>query len=174
MSDDTQENLIRDLVAQYQRQLLFFIFGIYPNHDAAEDILQETNKIIWTKRDEFQPGSNFLAWARTIAKFQTLSYLKTRNSKSWLHFDSNVVYELARKLEDRDSLIEGRKTYLEQCMSLLAEKDQELVLRKYELQETNREISRETGRSEGGLKQAFLRIRRLLRVCVERKEAAAE
>lgn len=161
-------------MGQHQRKLLFFIFGIYPNHDAAEDILQETNRIIWTKRDEFEEGSNFLAWARTIAKFQTLSYLKTRKSKSWLHFDSDLVQDLARKLEQRDSLMEGRKTFLKQCINSLDDKDQELVLRKYQLKETNKQIGEQIGRSEGGLKQAFLRIRRLLRECVQRKEAAAK
>jgi len=44
------------------------------------------------------------------------------------------------------------------------------VTRKYELQQSNKEISEKIGRSEGGLKQAFLRIRRLLRECIERKE----
>lgn len=174
MSEEIPENVVRELLGQHQRQLRFYIFGIYPNLDAADDILQETNKVIWVKRDNFQPGTNFVAWARTIAKFQTLSFLKNRNSKSWLHFDSDLVLDLAKKMDERESLLEGRKTYLEECMSSLADKDQELVLRKYELKETNREMSRETGRSEGGLNQSFLRIRRLLRDCVNRKETTAE
>jgi len=174
VGEETSENVVRELLSQHQRHLLFFIRGIYPNHDAAEDILQETNKVVWVKREDFQPGTNFLAWARTIAKYQVLSYLKTRNSKSWLRFDSDLVHDLARKMEERQSLVDSRKNFLEECVSSLAGKDQELVVRKYELKETNREISGETGRSEGGLKQAFLRIRRLLRDCVKRKEAKSE
>ncbi len=165
-------NAISDLMREHQRRLLFFILGIYPNRDAAEDILQETNHVIWSKRDEFEVGTNFLAWAKTIAKFQTLSFLKSRSSKFWLQFDSELVQDLASEIEERETNLADRKRMLADCLDGLSEIDRELVQRKYTLKESNKKIGRAIGRSEGGLKQAFLRIRRMLRECVSRKELA--
>ncbi len=36
----------------------------------VDDVLQNTNVVLWTKRNEFKHGTNFLAWAFNIARYQ--------------------------------------------------------------------------------------------------------
>jgi DNA-directed RNA polymerase specialized sigma24 family protein len=50
-------------------------------HD-ARDVLLETNLVLWQKIGEFEPGSNFGAWARKIAYFQALAFLRDRKRKA--------------------------------------------------------------------------------------------
>lgn len=164
-----ESNDHEELIRFHQRQLRGYILVICPNHFAAEDILQETNRVLWEKRDDFQPGTNFLAWARTIARFQTMSFLKNRKSKSWLSFDSDLVSSLAKTVELRDDQKQLREDSLNYCVAALPQSDKELIRLRYEMQLSLKQISKKTGRTEGGLKQAFMRIRQALRECVELK-----
>lgn len=126
------------------------------------------------KRAEFQLGTNFAAWARKIAQLQVMSFLKQRKSKSWLCFDSELVQLLAGSVEkDEVDLAEQRKKMLSACVLELTENDRALIKMKYEQQLSLREISQATGRSEGGLKQAYFRIRKSLGDCIERKMISA-
>mgnify|MGYP000113776971 CR=1 FL=1 len=34
-----------------------------PGMDGVDDVLQETNVVLWEKRATFEPGTNFRAWA---------------------------------------------------------------------------------------------------------------
>lgn len=146
---------------------------ICPNQTAREDILQETNRVLLQKREDFRLGTNFGAWARRIAQMQFMSFLKQRKTKAWLSFDSELIQFLATSADgEQEDLAFRRKELLSVCMQELEENDRTLIKLKYEQQLSLREISKLTGRSEGGLKQTFMRIRRSLGVCVERKLAA--
>jgi RNA polymerase sigma factor (sigma-70 family) len=65
----------------------FISSRIYSNHD-AEDILQETNRILCIKKHDYDPSKNFKAWAYTIASFQIKAYLsKIKRSKLVFYSD---------------------------------------------------------------------------------------
>ena len=163
--DDEYHELIR----KHQNLMHNFIFAIYPEHAAADDIRQETNRVLWEKRHQFRLGTNFPAWCREIAHFQTLRYLKQNQRKSWLRFDSDLVHTLAEAFEDGDEERERRESAIKTCIQALSAEDQQMVKMRYELMMSQREISEKTKRTEGALKQVFLRIRKKLRQCVERK-----
>lgn len=162
----------KDLIRENQKLLHDYIFAIFPDRSSVDDVLQETNRVLWEKRDQFELGTNFSAWGRKIAHFQTLSYLKRNKRKSWLRFDSELVQALAEDFEVRDEYRENRAKAMKECRQLLSPKDQNLVNMRYELNLSQREISERTARTEGALKQVFLRIRNQLRECVDRKTAS--
>ena len=168
-STNSQNDKYEELVRSHQDELRRYLFLICPNQTAREDILQETNRVLLQKRNEFELGTNFGAWARKIAHFQLLSHLKHRKTKSWLFFDSELIHLLARTAEEVDELADRRKNKLSDCLAALSETDRALIKLKYEQELSLREISNLTGRSEGGLKQAFLRIRKSLGNCINRK-----
>ena len=125
--------------------------------------------MLWQKRDQFELGTSYLAWAKQISRFQLLSYLKKNKTKSWLRFDSDLVQTLASEKISRDEQAETRLGYLRECAENLSDKDKELIRLKYELQLSLKEVSARTGRTAGGLKQAYWEIRNTLRDCVNRK-----
>jgi RNA polymerase sigma-70 factor (ECF subfamily) len=73
------------------------------------------------------------------------------------------VAELNRKLND-----------LNECISQLQVRDQELVLHRYWNKAGLLEYARATGRSVGALKVSLYRIRESLRDCLERKSRMRE
>lgn len=170
--DPTQPEY-EDLVKSHQKALREFLYLICPNQSAREDILQETNRVLLQKRSNFQLGTNFGAWARKIARLQYMSYLKQRKTKSLLCFDSDLVQVLAKTVEkEGEDLAQQRMEVLPKCLLALDVADRELVKLKYEQQLSLKTISEITGRSEGGLKQAYMRLRKSLGECIDRKLAA--
>jgi RNA polymerase sigma-70 factor (ECF subfamily) len=58
---------------------------------------------------------------------------------------------------------------LRQCVDELAEHSRKLIRRRYETEESIRDISRDLGKKENAVKTALFRIRQALRRCVEGK-----
>jgi RNA polymerase sigma-70 factor (ECF subfamily) len=73
------------LITSHQAAIYAYVLTLLPDRVAAQDILQETNLVLCRKRDEFEPGTNFKAWAFSIAYWQTMAHLKragTRRTRS--------------------------------------------------------------------------------------------
>src|SRR4051812_30687389 len=66
------------LLGQSQRRIFLFVMSMVPNWSDAEEIIQETNLLLWREFDKFQPGTNFAAWACRIALNQTLAWRKRK------------------------------------------------------------------------------------------------
>ena len=75
---DPAEEVVRS-IAQAQRRLFAFILTLVRRAGDAEDILQETNVVLWRKRETFRPGSDFYAWAFEIARWQFLAWRSRQN-----------------------------------------------------------------------------------------------
>ncbi len=155
-------------ITKYQSALYAYILTIHPDRNAAEDVLQETNLILWKRIDDFEMGTNFQAWAYKIAYFQTMRYLKTKKRKSWLFYNDELLDVLNEETLERFDNIMEKRDALKHCISKLKPDDAELLNIRYEHNASLAEISEITGRSEGALKQVFLRIRRTLRAGIER------
>jgi DNA-directed RNA polymerase specialized sigma24 family protein len=54
------------LMTKHQSRLRVFIRSLLPGSPDVEDVLQNTNVVLWQKRTEFEHGRNFLAWADRI------------------------------------------------------------------------------------------------------------
>ena len=63
------EEFVR-LFTQVQRALYLSIMPMVRSPSDAEEVLQEANVVILNKWRQFQPGSNFLAWCRAIARLE--------------------------------------------------------------------------------------------------------
>ena len=68
-----------ELFTRHQRRLYLLILAQVPRPADAEEILQETNLVIWRKAAKFQPGTNFFAWAAQIAGYEVLKYRERKH-----------------------------------------------------------------------------------------------
>lgn len=66
-----ENQYIRLLSAHYVR-IKSFIFTMLPNESDADDVMQETSITLWKKFNDFQSGTDFVAWPVTIAKYKAL------------------------------------------------------------------------------------------------------
>src|SRR5262249_34859663 len=66
------------LLGQSHRSLHLYVMSLVPNRNDAEDILQQTNLVLWREFHQFEPGTNFTAWACRVAFNQVLAWRKRR------------------------------------------------------------------------------------------------
>src|SRR6185295_17761076 len=67
MEQDRQVQAVQRLFVAHTSLLKGFILGLLPDHNRAEDVLQEVFLTLTQKADEFTPGTDFTAWARAVA-----------------------------------------------------------------------------------------------------------
>ena len=89
------------LTVNYPR-IKSFIFCRVPNQVDSEDIMQEATALMWEKFDQFEPGTNFLAWALTIARFKILSYRRDK-SRNPIIFNDRVMKLLEKASCEKQS-----------------------------------------------------------------------
>ena len=80
------------LLTGSQRKLNASVFCLVWNPADADDILQETNLVFLKKAAKYDSNGEFLPWALTIARFQSLAGLERR------HQPKAVVDEMAAAL----------------------------------------------------------------------------
>ena len=156
------------LLTNCQGGLHAFIASLMPGHPDTADVLQETNLTLWEKMQEFEPGSNFQAWAFSVARFKALTKLKkSRNLKS-IHFDEDVLVGLeslsANRTPDRYA---AKVRALEHCMGRLKPSDRDLIEARYESAASLESYAGKIGRPVTSLYTTLGRIRGALRKCIE-------
>lgn len=163
-------------VTGIQRKLHAFIQSLVGNTADADDVLQETNLVLWQKSAEFQPGTNFEAWAFRIAHFQVLA-LRKRKQRSKLHFNEELVELIAAEAaEEFGDGFDSRRHALASCLEKLKPDQRKLIATRYEPGACVNAIAKAQGRSAKAVSEALRRIRKTLMTCIEQtleKEARA-
>jgi RNA polymerase sigma-70 factor, ECF subfamily len=71
--DEAHRQEVMRLVLAHRTQLLATLLALNRDPHRAEDLFQQTCLVVCAKWREFTPGTSFLAWARSIARFKHLS-----------------------------------------------------------------------------------------------------
>lgn len=159
------------LFSRSQRQIFLYILSLVGNPDDAEEILQETNVVIWQKYHRFQMGTNFIAWTFQIAKFEVKRFReKRRHSK--LMFCDELLDMLDADTQNMQDEFDGRRVALQECLKKLRPKDRELVEMRYEPGNRGIGVAETIGRPSNSVYQSLSRIRKTLLECVNRRLAA--
>lgn len=172
MASDKQDEFVQDLV-QIQPRLRIFIRAMVRDANQVDDILQETNLVLWRKAGEFTPGTNFGAWACRTAYFQVLSHRK-RRGQSRLLFDEQLLHHLADVVEHQTDDLDQRRLALRTCLTRLTDTQRELLDRRYNRAQSIAEIASQVDRPEGSTRQALYRIRLALLNCIRRRLESGE
>lgn len=159
------------LITNQQAAIYAYILTIFPDRVAAQDILQETNIVLCKKLSEFEPGTNFKAWAFRIAYWQTMAQLKRVKRAGLVSLEPDVMDLIADEVEEEFVDFDDRNFALRSCLQKLPAGDASILQAHYQAGESLAEISGRLGRSREALKQVMLRIRKSLRTCIERQLA---
>ena len=135
---------------------------------AALDIAQETRVRLWQQFDEYDPNKDFGAWARTIAHYEVLHY-RTRLGRKKERFSDDVLEAVANEMSRVAERTDPRQTALSECLDGLTVEQRQCVMGCYQGDRTIRQVASEQGKSYEGLRKSVLRIRKLLRACIEKK-----
>lgn len=155
------------LLTGSQRRLYAFILALTRNPADADDVLQETNLVLWRKSDQFAPGSDFDAWSLRVAQFQVMAHRK-RRQRSRLHFDDELVERVAADAGEVLAGFDARREALAHCLRRLRPEQRRLVAERYQPGGCVNELAARQGRSPKAVSEALRRIRRVLLECIER------
>ncbi|HMO15149.1 MAG TPA: sigma-70 family RNA polymerase sigma factor [Pirellulaceae bacterium] len=147
--------------------LLRYVTTLLGNHESAKDVVQEANFLLWSKRDEFIPGTNFEAWATKVAYWQARAYLRDKG-RDKLVFGEELMSDLAARPGLNQDFAKNLET-LKGCLETLRVSDHELISLRYGNNYSIEQISGQTGKSPSAIKGALMRARRWLQACVRRR-----
>src|SRR5262249_45691288 len=106
------------LLGQNQRRLFLYVMSLVPNVGDAEEILQETNLVLWREFDRFRPGTNFAAWACKVALHQVLAWRK-RRQRDRLEFSPAFLEAVAEEAAAAADRLDERSAALARCIDQL-------------------------------------------------------
>lgn len=175
LSDDGDDSWFVTEVTVSQSALAGLAFSLLANRTGAEEVLQETNLVLWKKRAEFEQGTNFKAWAFRVLRFQAMAYLKRekrRSRKEVLAFDEDILEKLSTEATTVLDKQGHRVAALRDCLRKLPATDRRLIEGHYldgGLDDSTMEKQAAAiGRSVGAFRQVLYRIRNSLRLCIDK------
>lgn len=155
-------------ITRAQRQLHAFILSMVWNPAEADDVLQETNLVLWERSSEFDGSRPFLPWAMRFAQLQAMAWLKRRQRQQQrLVFDDELVRLLADEAA-AEPAFEARWHALASCLQKLRSEQQALIARRYEPEASVKAMAEAAGTTPKAVSDKLRRIRRALLDCIQR------
>lgn len=156
---------VQQLFVRHQGPLRAYLLALRPDFSLADDVLQEVFLIVSARAAEFDPESNFVAWARAIARLKFLEACR-RLPKPTL--DAETAASLAASCPD-DWASDMKLAALAKCLGTLAPRAQEIVRLRYLREHSPPEIARLLSRTINSIGVALAKARVALRECIERR-----
>ena len=152
--NDTCRSAFTKIIDHYSKPLYWQIRRMVIDHDATNDLLQETFLKAWTNIDCFRGDAKLSTWLYRIAINETLTYIAKEKSKNQVSVsgDSFLVENIeADKYFDGDEL----KVKLQKAVNSLPEKQRLVFNMRYFDEMRYEDMSEILGTSVGALKASY-------------------
>ncbi len=172
-TSDQQDRDLRNhefvrLLAEHELRLAGYVHTLVPAWHDAEDILQNTKLRLWEQFDSFELGTDFPAWAFTVAGFLIREYRK-RCQRQHVCFNDDLIEKLAQYLPVTAPPVDDRVSALAECAKALTAASRKLLRLSCLKHQTIKDIAHELGQTPAAAYQTLSRIRRKLFDCVEKR-----
>ena len=169
-NDDSMHEFVR-LYSSSSRRVYGYILCFVPNWSEAEDLLQDTASILWSKFGEFTPGTDFTAWACRIARLVVANHYRKMNVRQRAQYlNPDLLESIALVAESNDWLYrEDRIDALQRCLARLQERDRRLIRSRYEEGSSIRAIAESIGRSVDAVYKSLSKIHYQLLCCIQQR-----
>lgn len=159
--------LVQRLFVQHSSAIRGFLLAMTPDVHLVEDLLHNVFLTATDKAEEFEEGTNFLAWTRAIAKILLLRAIRD-SSRAPNALSSNVIELLIEDAPDFD-LGDQRIVALVDCIDELAPKSRLAIgLRYHDLLKPAQIAARMSLKPES-VSVMLSRARKTLRECIQRR-----
>lgn len=169
MTDRT--TVFLELLTSHERALSLYVHSLVPRDSAAEDILQQTKLLLWKHFDDFEIGTNFLAWARKTAFHQILTHRRLKK-REHLPLDEVSLEALGAAVSELAGEIPQRHEALRLCLARLPKEHRQLVLLRYFEDLEIEQVAERVKRTEAAVYRALSRVRMNLLDCVQKQIAS--
>jgi RNA polymerase sigma-70 factor (ECF subfamily) len=163
----THTEQVQQLFVRHTGLLHGFIASLCGDLVLAEDILQEVFLVVSQRADAFTLGTDFLAWARAIARLKTLELLRARQRERRMLSDE----ALAALEADAPGLDEWQtqREALHGCLARLTPGQRQLADLAYGEGLSPQRIAERKAQAANVVHVMLSKLRRALRECVLRK-----
>jgi RNA polymerase sigma-70 factor, ECF subfamily len=169
-NSDRTEAYLR-LLSQHDRWLATYVYSLVSSAADADDILQEVKVTLWKRFDSFELGTNFKAWARTVALHQVLNYRRSQKRREHAPLDDAFIEAVATELDLQADALDHKAEALNACLRKLPEAHRKMIVWRYYEDCGVEEIATKSQRTIEAVYRLLSRIRVALGECVNRQLA---
>jgi RNA polymerase sigma-70 factor (ECF subfamily) len=172
-SDSSARNPVEftELLSLSRSRVFGHLLALVQNLADAEDLYQQTALLLWEKLDQFQRGTDFGAWAVTVAHYQALNFLRRQSRRRMLFSDVALARLAAVQLDIKTSELSARSEALSSCLESLPARSKQMLRLRYQGDQSLQQIAEQERRSVGAVYTAISRIRKALMSCIESRVA---
>jgi len=156
------------LLGGCQVRLRAYISSLLFGSGDVDDVLQDVVAILWHKIGDFQPGTNFGAWACQVTRLKVYEHRRLKPRENC--WNDEFLDMLAGEAEACADEFADHTTDLDHCLQMaLTRSDRILVLRRYQPGCSVKELAEEARVSEVTLRKRLRNALRELEICLSLK-----
>lgn len=157
------------LLAEHERRLSAYVHTAILSWQDAEDVLQNVKLRLWEQFGSFQTGTDFAAWAFTIAGYMVRTHRK-QCQRQRICFSDDLLERISQHVcTISPSVQEDRMVALVECVNTLSSANRKLLRQFCSGRQRIKDIARDLGQPPSTTRMALLRIRRALHECVRKR-----
>jgi RNA polymerase sigma-70 factor, ECF subfamily len=156
-------------VREHQAGLRAFIRALGADEAWVDDLAQEVFIVAHRRLNQFEPGTDFGKWLRSIARFLAANERRKEARRSRLLPFAVVDALLAHESESGETRITDLLPAMRDCVEELPPRSRDLLQRRYAENENATSLARGLRMNADTVRQQLLRIRLTVKECVERK-----
>lgn len=165
MQESDQDSLFVSELTLAQSKMRSYLAKLLANSPSTDDVLQECNKVLWVKRNDWDPETIFLKWAYRVCFFQVKAYFRNQ-SREKLVFNGELL-DLLGKEEPDDSATKERQEAMNKCLQKIDSHQRNLLLERYQGEVSVEKLANREGMQPNTLSQKLLRLRHQLLICIQ-------
>ncbi len=152
-----------------------YILKRAPVWNEADDLFQETAEVMWRKFNEFELGTDFVAWGVKIARYRILSFRKKQSQRgNKVQFNDKLLENIEDNSRFQNEYKDVRMQALQQCIGKLTDRDRHLIMMRYEHKTTTKMVAERVGVSVQRMYKILPKIQDTLLRCVRLTVATEE
>ena len=163
------EALIRHVIEE-DAVVRAYVYAVTRGHRETQDVIQEVWRVVCRKIGEYDERKPFRAWVLGITRLQVLKWRQgVARSREVLAPD--ILELLAATAAEERQELDLRRQYLLKCLERLPDNSRNILHMKYFDGLKSVMIAARLNRSLAAVEMTLVRVRRVLRQCIEEKIA---
>jgi RNA polymerase sigma-70 factor, ECF subfamily len=158
------------LYAANSRRVYGFLRTLIANSADVDEAFQNTCEVLWSKFDQYAPGSNFFSWACSVARFEALRLLRQRGRDAKM-FSEEFFDAVANRAMEMSEVLEQQHTALADCFAALPPRHQTLIQLRYAAGGSMQRVAEQLAISVGAAYKQLSRIHDRLFNCIQHRLA---
>lgn len=169
MDQERNEELAR-LWTGAQRAVGAYILSLVPDFHEAEEILQRVAVVLVRKFAQYDPKVPFVAWAIRVAQYEVLYHRRQRATDRHV-FDDRLIEQVTESHVRLADEATGAEEALRECLKRVTGRSRQAIDLHYGQGLKPAAIATKLGVGAGAARMLLVRVRVLIRECVEARLA---